>query len=752
MAPPKQVIRSIYRSLLRSSAPFSPPHPSYPAYASLIHRTGISHDWEECIYQLQRRRERQRKRDQRKLQLLRRQDEKLASHSSDEKVDGKCSIAVKVMPNLPKEWARNLSRGYGDLQEEYAMRLEYFENHPHFDIGADLDDDEDDEVNIGKTGEENEKENEQTSEAIIQKTKETLLAQLKERNQEDLDDDTDDDDMEDEKFINFLMGPPDFRANKHQLNMPIDIEEDPKNVLFRHLLREWFSGTGNKHDHGDGHDLRWSPDGESYVDGTGSMRKVPLMRFPCQIAQMNGEDSNGEGLSVRDLIRREFRAPTVEEVWSKTQIEKMLEIPEGKTSSRTVQHEQFYQEKAMGRKRQQQEQQGLQKKYPPSSFIDNDIRIQTAFYALSELNRKLAWAEQIGFPAPTSQQLKRDRSELEKARRHRRQKRLAQAAKGVSHFPTSIRNHDNNANAKSTLDEGDDKHDATTTGSTRKQHKVTQPANPLQCGTYLVAHPLMTGYFAKTVIILLDHTEINGNSINDTDQVSGGGGGTYGLIINRLALEPKADSSRKQWEILGQQLEEKLRNLEENRGVLNNDTPQALNDSVRSDASEATPTVKSTNGTSNRQRPISLLRALQPGCLPETVQIAFGDAPVREGGPVNLSLQMLHRKCVGAENTVDKLSKVRDIQGTNDGGERVEKRKGEEEKYDIGGTMIPSLVENCDETLEDSIFFGGDVVKASYTVIDGIKEGGKFLIMSRHNSIFNEICRSQLENDHLYFH
>jgi hypothetical protein len=40
--------------------------------------------------------------------------------------------------------------------------------------------------------------------------------------------------------------------------------------------------------------------------------------------------------------------------------------------------------------------------YPPSSYIDDDVRVQTAFYALMELNRKLAWAERMGFPAPTT--------------------------------------------------------------------------------------------------------------------------------------------------------------------------------------------------------------------------------------------------------------------------------------------------------------------------------------------------------------
>ena len=42
----------------------------------------------------------------------------------------------------------------------------------------------------------------------------------------------------------------------------------------------------------------------------------------------------------------------------------------------------------------------------------------------------------------------------------------------------------------------------------------------------------------------------------------------------------------------------------------------------------------------NILRPISLLQAMNADDLPETVQIAFSDAPVREGGPVNLAMRV----------------------------------------------------------------------------------------------------------------
>jgi MYXO-CTERM domain-containing protein len=42
----------------------------------------------------------------------------------------------------------------------------------------------------------------------------------------------------------------------------------------------------------------------------------------------------------------------------------------------------------------------------------------------------------------------------------------------------------------------------------------------------------------------------------------------------------------------------------------------------------------------NILRPISLLQAMNADDLLETVQIAFGNAPVREGGPVNLAMRV----------------------------------------------------------------------------------------------------------------
>ena len=46
------------------------------------------------------------------------------------------------------------------------------------------------------------------------------------------------------------------------------------------------------------------------------------------------------------------------------------------------------------------------------------------------------------------------------------------------------------------------------------------------------------------------------------------------------------------------------------------------------------------NASHNILRPISLLQAMNTDDLPETVKIAFGNAPVREGGPVNSAMRV----------------------------------------------------------------------------------------------------------------
>jgi Putative transcriptional regulator len=194
----------------------------------------------------------------------------------------------------------------------------------------------------------------------------------------------------------------------------------------------------------------------------------------------------------------------------------------------------------------------------------------------------------------------------------------------------------------------------------------------LQPGTFLVAHPLMTGCFAKSVICLLQHTPASSdvsstkNTNNQQDQSASGEpgtiGGTYGLIVNQPIKT----------------------------GVPN-------------------------NSNSERSRWRTLREVIRYDCLPEGIKVAFGDSPVRNGGPVNLSVQML--RYTGPE---------------------------EEEKSKIGGSVLPmaTLRENDEDVPSDvtissaamdtnsAVYFGGDIIKAAQAVIDGDikKDSFSFLI------------------------
>jgi hypothetical protein len=593
---PPFVIRSVYRSLLRSSKPFSPPSPNFAVYASLLHRSGISHDWEECIYKLEKQRSKQR----------RISDSDITSNSNSRKNEN----------IIPKSWARNLTRSYADLKEEYQLHKDTLRFH-------------------------------------------------------DFDDEEEDDDDWDEVPI----------GTSHFHDQEYNVDQDPKFILFRHLLREWFAGGGDTTKDeaiGNSWPRQWSPDEEGYYEN-GKIKQVPLMIFPSQII-------NCDGLSIRSIIQREFRAPTVEEKY-----ERECKAKAEDTSSASAADTQ-------------------QEVYPPSSYIDNPIRLQTALYTLQELNRKLAWADKIGLPSP---------NDWNTTRQAREWKRLVQAAKGVSNFPKM----DEKCVAAddSSLSSVENENDI---DSTQSSNEPCTPNNdgkstrPLDCGTLIIAHPLMTGYFANSVIILLDHTVAPSKDNSDNSSSGKSRGGTYGLIVNRLALETNSvESTQSRLEILRQRFEEKKeRDLAEILLKSSDATEKSTTENV-SQKSE----IAAKSAGSSARRPISLLQAVRNDDLPDTVQRAFGDAPIREGGPVNLSIQMIHRAAV-----------QNDLEASTTQGK-------------IGGTVIPSHFGDENTALKEmeTTYFGGDVVKASYAVLEGVRDADDF------SFIVGASCWSpgQLENE-----
>lgn len=568
--------------------------------------------------------------------------------------------------NIPRSWAQNLSRSYTDLQQEYQLRKEYFQQRYEADYDDSLDWDDDEDA----------ADDESTSSTRTRGSRgiENHLA----------------------------VGTSSYYRQQDVINSDeyYSTEEDPKYVLFRHLLREWCVAGGGSGENGNNIDdahannddgdegttttkqwpKKWTPSEEGYYEN-GKVKRVTLMKFPSQIrSTVDG------GLSVRDVIRREFRAPSIEE--------RLRKEEEERSTSDT------------------NERKKTKRSYPPSSYIDDDIRIQTAFYTLMELNRKLAWVEAIGFPPPSSkssssQQHQQQQSSLmqQSTREELKWKRLVQAAKGVSLFPTqpAVADEPNQA-----TDTNDGIHDIV--------HENARPSSILQCGTYLIAHPLMTGYFAKSVIVILDHAEEDENKDNPAKTEGGevegeesssdgsGGGGTYGIIINRLALRPETVELSNQ----RQHLEMMLRLQQQELG----EKGEGEKISQLHEVSE-TP---STTTHSNVLRSISLLQAINADDLPESVQSAFGDAPVREGGPVNLSLQMIHRKSLSEVATKDK--------GDNAEDSKLEKECGPASNG-IGGTVL-GYDHDSKRDAGDAIYFGGDVIKASHAVLNGESDRDDF--------------------------
>jgi putative AlgH/UPF0301 family transcriptional regulator len=198
----------------------------------------------------------------------------------------------------------------------------------------------------------------------------------------------------------------------------------------------------------------------------------------------------------------------------------------------------------------------------------------------------------------------------------------------------------------------------------------TKPASSyLKPGCFLVAHPLLTGIFNQSVICILDHTQIDGSNNDDNDTESNiRDGGTYGLIVNQPLMIEDPSNNRQ-----------------------TNQRRRTLNEIIRND------------------------------CLPEGVKLAFGDCPVRSGGPVNMSVQMLRI--------------AEPIQ---------------ESKLQIGGNVLSMIQEDNDDDCsstavngDSAIYFGGDIIKASQAIIDSEmnKESFSFVVGA---SCWEE---GQLENE-----
>lgn len=251
--------------------------------------------------------------------------------------------------------------------------------------------------------------------------------------------------------------------------------QEQEYAMFRRLLREYVvSGCGSSLDLGQ---MRW-----------------PSMMLSSALKTNPGNQpaSSASPISMRDLIRREFRAPM------------------GDTSE------------------------------------SESVRVNVAFRTLRELNRKRAWAERL------------------ENRADKMKKQQGKGKTSAEKDPECMK--------------------------WPEVYSVAQlPRLPhcyLQPGTFLVAHPLLTGYFRQSVICILAHHGYN-QAVSDIASSAGSVYGTYGLVINR---------------------------------------PCVSNDQM-----------------------ITLKKVLRdPNIIPDILQ----EQVVREGGPVHMSLQMLH----ATPNSDDSLS------------------------------------------------------------------------------------------------
>lgn len=160
-------------------------------------------------------------------------------------------------------------------------------------------------------------------------------------------------------------------------------------------------------------------------------------------------------------------------------------------------------------------------------------------------------------------------------------------------------------------------------------HVSPLPWDPVECvkpGTFLVAHPFVSGYFHRTVVCILDHKD-------DSPET---GGGTYGLVVNRVGRSPKTGKH------------------------------VTLHDVLRT--------------------------------VPPQLSEAFGQTMIRDGGPVHMSLQMIHA-------TTEAVTHV-------------------------GGNVLSMVTDGESSTAlntDRAIYFEGDVVKAAEAVKNGMLQPSTFL-------------------------
>mmetsp|Transcript_3790 Transcript_3790/g.5477 ORF Transcript_3790/g.5477 Transcript_3790/m.5477 type:complete len:662 (+) Transcript_3790:40-2025(+) len=420
-----------------------------------------------------------------------------------------------------------------------------------------------------------------------------------------------------------------------------DNNRSPHAVLYKQMLFHLF--TMNQHQHGhiqeDGHSK------ESRYRYTSKH-----MIFPSQtIASQGNKKDCAMGERLVNIIRKEFRAKNTntsndnDDNKNEMNREKIDEIEDTNIST-------F------------------------SQFYDDSVRKEAGFLALREIQKKLSWAESMGMKNLFQRQQNRSQN----------------------HVTKEGTNTDTGINTAG--DDDSARINAAQNALVQGVHKIPTypPSSYLQSGAFLIAHPMLTGVFSKSVICILQHTDdsykrprtktpLSGSKLyefgDDNGNDNGNGGEGNESKDNGDKGETKDDN-------------EIIPNLHGGTYGL------IINSKLK---------VGVPDQNSNRRRDRTLREVMRHDSLPEGVKIAFGDCPVRNGGPVNLSIQMLR---IASPD--------------------------EEEKLKIGGTVLPMVLsDGHDDGVNDNddgkgkkvlssamysdkaIYFGGDIIKAAQAVIDG---------------------------------
>ena len=361
----------------------------------------------------------------------------------------------------------------------------------------------------------------------------------------------------------------------------------------------------------------------------------------------------------------------------------------------------------------------ISKQMTSAGVVEEKHRRDAAFLAIKELQKKLLWAESS---------LNIDLSEGIAT--------ASDADTGTS---------DASANAKDTCN---GKNSNILIAKDVKRLPLQPASSYLKTGTYLVAHPLLTGCFSKSVICLLEHTVSEDHSDDNTCTGTEEGGKDDKVGKDNHVDDSDGDQSDNDKDNNNNNKNEKETTIMYKGMEIPYDPdpestsepdpelkPESESESESGPADKLKSEVEAMGGTygiivnkplrtgiphhtSTQTRDRKLREVIRHDCLPEGVKVAFGDCSVRTGGPVNVSLQML-RSATSEEDDNLKiggslLSMVVDDDNSNNNNNNNDNTSEDAGIDSSTGGQIKSTAMDTDA----AVYFAGDIIKASQAIID----------------------------------